>query len=364
LGLDELQRTWDALGREDPMGVILDYPLRLGRWEREEFFATGEREIDAVLRRAERFGVPRRRERALDFGCGVGRLTQAMCGSFAEADGVDIAPSMVEAAQKLNRHGERCRYHLSASSALPFDDRAFDFVYSNITLQHMPPALASTYVFQLGRVLGEDGLLAFQLPSGRREPRKLPRKAALAELSFEHVPVALRPGEETIVRVRVRNAGDDAWRPAEHGELNVGDHWRDAAGRLVRLDDGRAPLPGELEPGAEAEVELPVTAPDEPGDYLLEVDVVQEGVAWFAKRRRLSRQRTTPPRAQVTVAAGAASEVLPVHGGSPPRMEMHAVPREEVLALLARSGLDVLDVDEDDASGPGWISLSYMATRS
>jgi hypothetical protein len=90
---------------------------------------------------------------------------------------------------------------------------------------------------------------------------------------------------------------------------------------------------------------------------------VQEGVAWFAKRRRFSRQRTTPPRALVTVAAGAASDVLPVHGDSPPRMEMHAVPREEVLALLARSGLDVLDVDEDDASGPGWISLSYMATR-
>ena len=182
MSLDELQRTWDALGRDDPMGVILDYPLRLGQWEAEEFFATGELEIDTVLARAKPYGVPKLHGRALDFGCGVGRLTQAMCRHFEGADGVDIAPSMITAARELNRHGDRCRYHLNAERSLPFDDATFDFVYSNITLQHMPPGLARAYISELARVLRERGLLVFQLPTGRRAPRQLPRAAALAEL--------------------------------------------------------------------------------------------------------------------------------------------------------------------------------------
>ena len=111
----------------------------------------------------------------------------------------------------------------------------------------------------------------------------------MAELSLDAVPAALRPGEEMTVRVLVRNAGASAWRPAEHGELNVGNHWRDGGGLLVRLDDGRVPLPGDLEPGAEVEAALPITAPEKPGEYVLEVAVVQEGVAWLARRRRFSR---------------------------------------------------------------------------
>ena len=34
-----------------------------------------------------------------------------------------------------------------------------------------------------------------------------------------------------------------------------------------------------------------------------------------------------------------------------------------VILDYRRSGLGVLDVDEDDASGPGWITLSHKATR-
>jgi SAM-dependent methyltransferase len=56
-------------------------------------------------------GVPPRRERALDFGCGVGRLTQGLAECFNEIHGVDVSPLMIELARQYNRHNEKCWYH-------------------------------------------------------------------------------------------------------------------------------------------------------------------------------------------------------------------------------------------------------------
>lgn len=48
-------------------------------------------------------------------------------------------------------------------------------------------------------------------------------------------------------------------------------------------DDGRAGLPKDLHLG-EANLRLVVTTPAEPGDYLLELDMIQESVSWFKNR--------------------------------------------------------------------------------
>ena len=76
MNLTDLQRHWDAFGRHDPMWAILTDPARKGgRWTADEFFATGVTEIGAVMAAARALGLPARRRRALDFGCGLGRLT-------------------------------------------------------------------------------------------------------------------------------------------------------------------------------------------------------------------------------------------------------------------------------------------------
>lgn len=166
MSFQRLQRTWNALGHEDPLWAVLSHRDKRGnRWDLEEFLATGREEIRAVLdhARALRPELPTRK--ALDFGCGVGRLSQALAEHFEAVLGVDVAPSMVQRARELNRHGERCRYHLNATTDLTgLGDGEFDFVYSNITLQHMAPALAAGYIGELCRVLSPQGLLIFQLP--------------------------------------------------------------------------------------------------------------------------------------------------------------------------------------------------------
>ncbi len=50
---------------------------------------------------------------------------------------------------------------------------------------------------------------------------------------------------------------------------------------MVVQDDARASLLFDLPPGQEMELPLTITAPRVPGRYLIEVDMVQELVAWF-----------------------------------------------------------------------------------
>ena len=173
LKLRAQQSQWDQLGRIDPLWAILTRPAcQHGCWDVEEFFATGEREITEVMARAASFALPAARSTALDFGCGVGRLTQALAVHFERVTGVDISPVMIEQARGYNRYGERCRYVLNRENRLRvLSDRSFDLVYSRITLQHLPPRHIRSYLRELVRVLRPGGLLIFQLPASYRSLR-------------------------------------------------------------------------------------------------------------------------------------------------------------------------------------------------
>jgi len=149
------------------MWAVLTEPDRVGgRWDAEEFFATGREEIGRVMRLAEALGLPARRDDALDFGCGVGRLTQALADHFGTATGVDIAPSMLAAANRYNTHANARFVRNEKPDLSVFDDASFDFVYSTIVLQHMPPEFSLGYVREFGRLLRPGGLAVFTLPTG------------------------------------------------------------------------------------------------------------------------------------------------------------------------------------------------------
>ena len=374
--LRRVQKTWDALARgSDVLGIIYGYPRKPNQ-SLESFFATGEREIGRTLRNARHRRLPRRREAALDFGCGVGRLTQAMARRFEHAIGVDISAAMIETARALNRHGDRCEYVLNEDASLAaFGDASFDFVYSNVVLQHMPPDLGRLYVAEFARVLRPGGLLVFQVPHDRAPLRRLTRRAVVAEIQPAvdrlHVPA----DAPALIRARVRNRSGRPWPgvPAPRG-ISLGNHWLSEGGRMLVLDDGRVALGRDLGPGEQTELELEVTAPRDPGRYTLEIDLVQEGVAWFAQRRKLSRRRTESARIAVEVGEIGCdyepADASPARHPDPsvehePRaeMEMHAIRRETVLATLEAAGARVLRVVDDHAAGLGWLSLRYTATK-
>ena len=164
-----LQENWDRLGHIDPLWAVLTSRGKENRqWDVDEFFETGEREIKEVLDHLRLLRTAVAPSKALDFGCAVGRLTQALANRFDEVYGVDIAPSMIEHARRFNTHGDRCKYVLNEVDDLSaFETNYFDFVYSNITLQHMKPKYARKYLAEFVRILRPGGVMAFQLPSER-----------------------------------------------------------------------------------------------------------------------------------------------------------------------------------------------------
>jgi len=164
--LETLQKTWDRIAEEDAFWAILSDPRRKGnKWEPTEFYETGRQEVKTVLDYLQSLGVrPDFDGAALDFGCGAGRLTQALAVRFRRAVGVDISAKMVALAEKHNRFPDSCRYIANGGDTLPLADGTLSFVYSSIALQHIEPRVVEKYISEFLRILEPGGVLVFQIP--------------------------------------------------------------------------------------------------------------------------------------------------------------------------------------------------------
>ena len=177
--LKDVQKTYEDYGKEDPLYAVLSRKdAKDNKWDVDEFFASGGKEIADAMNHLAKLGVEVNKGRAMDFGCGVGRLTQALCEEFEAAVGVDISYSMIDSAKKHNKFGDRCEYRVNTTDDLAqLDDASFDFAYSNISLQHSPPEASSKYIAEFFRILRPGGVALFQIPSGpRHEPGSLGAK--------------------------------------------------------------------------------------------------------------------------------------------------------------------------------------------
>lgn len=116
----------------------------------------------------------------------------------------------------------------------------------------------------------------------------LPAGQFRAEIRPLDYPARLRPQETATLRVAVRNLSNVTWlareRAAANYQINLGNHWLNAQGVAIANDDGRGILMQDLFPGQETEIKLIINAPRTPGDYVLELDMLQENVSWFALR--------------------------------------------------------------------------------
>jgi len=168
---DELAKTksvWHQLGTEDPLWAVVTCPARRGnRWQREEFLATGERDV-ALYREllARHTSAPARFASILDFGCGVGRLTRLWLRQAERVVGVDISAPMLEQARQIVGDDPGATFILNEAADLACCGTAqFDLVFSHICLQHMPWSLASGYLREFARVCQPGGWVVFQLPA-------------------------------------------------------------------------------------------------------------------------------------------------------------------------------------------------------
>lgn len=416
--LKEVQRHWNAFGKIDPLWAIVTQPeKRFGKWKPAEFFACGEEEIMRILRHVDALSFPLRPGRALDFGCGVGRLTQALSHHFRQCDGVDIAPSMIKLARKYDRpwrrfryeiarlpwhgvsgrrrwadcwpglarllRGNRCRFFLNDSNDLAlFAGDRYDFIYSALVLQHMRPEYSQNYIKEFLRVLAPGGLAVFQIPS-----QPMDQRASLYKASIHVDQKALRvdPGARFALVAHVKNVSQFTW-PA----VNLGNHWLSETGELLVNDDGRAPLPVGMQPGDEVQVAIPVTTPRSCGRYWLELDVVRESVTWFQtlgsetaripcevpgrglnpsvpfrglkKGMQASRGYRLGARVYRRLLHGTRRKIAAP--GFEPVMEIYGVPKDALVKWIETHGGRIVQIQEDFSVGKDWESFRYYVTKS
>ncbi|WP_291413568.1 class I SAM-dependent methyltransferase [Actinophytocola sp.] len=163
MSFDDVRRDWIRLGAHDPLwAVYVAADKRGGRWDPAQFLATGREDVAASVGWLGRLGFGPRWARVLDFGCGAGRLSQALAAHADEVVGVDVSPPMLEVARRLDPSG-RCTFVLNSSSNLSaFDDASFDLVYSELVLQHLPAPVIDGYLTEFVRVLRPGGVALLQ----------------------------------------------------------------------------------------------------------------------------------------------------------------------------------------------------------
>ncbi len=381
MNLKELQKHWNQFGKINPMWAI-----RSDRadWNSEEFFRTGEHEIRSILHLVQQTGFPLSMGSALDFGCGIGRLSQGLCQFFAEVSGVDIAPSMIELARHFNQYGPKCQYFLNAEANLRlFDDNHFDFIYSNIVLQHVEPVYSQTYIREFLRVAKPASMVVFQLPSEQVQypldsqgnvsfhAQALPKDCFRATLQVINLPDQLFVSSPSTLTVRVRNDSRIPWYPYGlkdgSNQIKLGNHWMTEEGKIVALDDARALLPRTLPPGEELELPLVITPPTKAGRYILELDMVQELVAWFKNKGSATTHITVdvkarPPMRDV-VFSDSSDKAKSSGADFQPVMEMYGIPKGDVVDLIKKSAGSIVDIQQNELAGKEWISYTYFTTK-
>jgi SAM-dependent methyltransferase len=173
---EQMRADWNQRAREDA-----HYYVAFGRRDQDdsEFLAAAAdviRNLEAELRRLPT-GVPPTTRRALEIGCGPGRLMRPMSRHFGEIHGVDVSDEMIaQARRKLHDIAHALHHvhlhHTSGSDLSLFPADHFDFVYSYAVFQHIPSAdVVFSYLRETVRVLKPGGLARFQL-DGLPRPRR------------------------------------------------------------------------------------------------------------------------------------------------------------------------------------------------
>jgi ubiquinone/menaquinone biosynthesis C-methylase UbiE len=124
---------------------------------------------------------------ALDVGCGVGRLSQALADRYDEVIGVVISAPMLVHAKAFDSSQGRCRFVLNTEPHLrQFADESVDLVFSSLVLQHVPREPALAYLREFTRVVRPGGAIVVLLPTRTR-----PTFKGLVSLVLPHAVVGL-----------------------------------------------------------------------------------------------------------------------------------------------------------------------------
>lgn len=165
----DTDQDWGQIATKHPYWAVLSVEEYRGREldarAKARFFESGRRTIHDIVSQIHRhYGPGFSIGRALDFGCGVGRLLLPIAERAREAVGVDVAPRMIELAREnLRLTNTRNAVVVQGDDTLAQVEGRFDFVNSALVLQHIPPARGYGIIERLLQRLEGGGFGSLQL---------------------------------------------------------------------------------------------------------------------------------------------------------------------------------------------------------
>lgn len=159
-----------------------------------QFFESAEREASLSRKK----GVLGPQVRALDIGCGIGRVENAIHREVRSIVGVDVSEEMLKRARWTVRAPNVSFRVVDGRSLNGIESGHYDLCLSFMVLQHIPRAAVANYVLEVGRVLKPGGRFLFQIP--------LPEPNGASEPPADH-PFGVRYYTTSEVRELLRRAG-------------------------------------------------------------------------------------------------------------------------------------------------------------
>jgi SAM-dependent methyltransferase len=143
---ENTDKEWETYGAENPYYGVLSNDRflteNLTDEARLDFWQSGQNDIEKVFQNILLHIDPEFLPvRALDFGCGVGRLLFAISARCEHATGVDVSPSMLaEAKRQAAIKAIDNLSFIESSDCSELGVSTFCFVHSYIVFQHIPEA--------------------------------------------------------------------------------------------------------------------------------------------------------------------------------------------------------------------------------
>jgi SAM-dependent methyltransferase len=170
-------RNWERFGQVDPyFSVLTSERFRNAAApgeERTEFFQTGEdyvaRLFHIIHQRIEPAFTP---TLALDFGCGVGRVTIPLARLATHVVGLDVSNSMLaEAARNCTENGLTNVQLMVSDDELSQLTGHYDLIHSYNTFQHIRPIRGERILRRLLQHLHPGGVGAIHVTCGSTNSR-------------------------------------------------------------------------------------------------------------------------------------------------------------------------------------------------
>ncbi len=154
----KMKDDWNKRARENAR-----YYIASSEDESEAAFdASGRRDVSLFFAGLEDLLTPQ--TRALDIGCGIGRMDKHVAPRVGSLIGVDVSGEMVAMARHRLSGLSNVEFREGDGESLPVSDASQDLVFSHIVFQHMPRKYARSYFKDTYRALCAGGHFVFQVP--------------------------------------------------------------------------------------------------------------------------------------------------------------------------------------------------------